>query len=86
MPNVLAPTWLMKKYDVEKLHKVFRIIRKPIDYGSSLTREFTTDGKLTGFKSHDFHNFMKVLISYYISIIGCVSLQHIFPYNFTHFL
>lgn len=86
MPYVPAPTWLMKKYEVEKLHKVVRTIRTPTDYGLYLRREFTIDDKLIGFKPHDFYNFMKVLISYYMSIGGCVSLQHIFPYKFTYFL
>lgn len=55
-----------EKYEVENLHQVVQTIRTPTNYGLYLRRAFTRHGKMTGFKSHDFHNFMKVLISYYI--------------------
>ena len=59
-------TWLMKKDEVKKLHKLIQNIKTPIDYGSSLRSASSVDGKIIGFKTHDYHNFMKVLISYYI--------------------
>jgi len=58
--------WLMKKDEVEKLHKLIQNIRILIYYGSSIRNAFNVDGKITRFKTHDYHNFMKVLISYYI--------------------
>jgi hypothetical protein len=33
----------------------------PNGYGSSLDKYFTVDGHITGFKTNDFHNFLKVL-------------------------
>ena len=59
-------TWLMKKDEVEKLHKLIQNIRRLTDYGSSLRNALNADGKITRFKTHYYHNFMKVLISYYI--------------------
>ena len=42
-------------------------IRTSIGYGSSLNKAFTVDGHVMGFKTHDYHNFMKVFesINYY---------------------
>jgi hypothetical protein len=53
--------WILKKRELDQLKNVIRSIRKPTGYGSSLDKSFTVDGHITGFKTHDFHNFMKVL-------------------------
>jgi hypothetical protein len=50
-----------KKKELDQLKNVIRSIRTPTGYGSSLDKYFTVDGHITGFKTHDFHNFMKVL-------------------------
>jgi len=52
--------WILKKKELDKLKNVIRTIRTPTGYGSSLNKAFTVDGHITGFKTHDFHNFMKV--------------------------
>jgi len=67
-------TWLMKKDEVEKLHKLIQNIITSIDYGLSLRSAFNANGKIIGFKTHDYHNFMKVLISYYIFHI-CIKMK-----------
>ena len=59
-------TWLMKKDKVVKLHKLIQNIKTPIDYGSSLRSAFSANGKIIGCKTHDYHNFKKILISYYV--------------------
>jgi len=46
--------------------KLIQNIKTPTDYGSYPRSAFSADGKITGFKTHDYHNFMKVLISYYV--------------------
>ena len=53
--------WILKKKELDKLKNVIHSIRTPGRYGSSLDKYFTTDGHITGFKTHGFHNFMKVL-------------------------
>jgi hypothetical protein len=53
--------WILKKKELDQLKNVIRSIRTPTGYGSSLVKYFTVDGHITGFKTHDFHNFMKVL-------------------------
>jgi hypothetical protein len=47
--------------EIDQLKNSIRSIRTPTFYGSSLVKSFTVDGHITGFKTHDFHNFMKVL-------------------------
>ena len=49
-----------KKY-LDQLKNVIHSIRTPTSYGSSLDKAFIVDGHITGFKTHTFHNFMKVL-------------------------
>ena len=56
----------MKKDEVEKLHKLIQNIKTPKTYGLYLRSAFSVDGKIIGFKTHDYHNFIKVLISYYV--------------------
>ena len=53
--------WILKKKELDQLKNVIHSIRTPTGYGSSLDKYFTVDGHITGFKTHDFHNFMKVL-------------------------
>jgi hypothetical protein len=53
--------WILKKKELDQIKNVIRPIRTPIGYESSLVKYFTVDGHITGFKTHDFHNFMKVL-------------------------
>jgi hypothetical protein len=53
--------WILKKRELDQLKNVIRSIRTPTSYGSSLDKAFTVDGHITGFKTHDFHNFLKVL-------------------------
>ena len=50
-----------KKKELDQLKNVICSIRTPTGYGSSLDKAFTIDEHITGFKTHDFHNFMKVL-------------------------
>ena len=50
-----------EKKELDQLKNVIHSIRTPTGYGSSLDKSFTVDGHITGFKTHDFHNFMKVL-------------------------
>ena len=50
----------MKNKELDKLKNVICTIRTPAGYGKSLNKAFTVDGHITGFKTHDFHNFMKV--------------------------
>jgi len=52
---------ILKTKELKKLKNVILTIRKLTGYGSSLNKYFTIDGHITGFKTHDFHNFMKVL-------------------------
>lgn len=54
-------TWILKKKELNKLKNGICSISTPIGYGSSLNKSFTVDGYIIGFKTHDFHNFMKVL-------------------------
>ena len=53
--------WILKKKELDQLKNFIRSIRTPTSYGSSLDKDFTVDGHITRFKTHDFHNFMKVL-------------------------
>ena len=53
--------WILKKKELDQLKNVIRSIRTHTGYGSSLDKCFIVDGHITGFKTHDFHNFMKVL-------------------------
>jgi hypothetical protein len=57
---VEAP-WILKRKELDQLENVIRSIRTPTNYGPSLVKDFTVDGHITGFKTHYFHNFMKVL-------------------------
>ena len=50
-----------KKKELDQLKNVIRSIRTPIGYRSSLDKAFIIDGHITGFQTHGFHNFMKVL-------------------------
>ena len=50
-----------------------RSIRTPTGYGSSLDKSFTVDGHIPGFKTHDFHNFLKVLY-HHLSFTGNIDL------------
>ena len=54
-------TCILKNKELYKLKNVARSIKTPTGYGSSLYKSFTIDGHITKFKTHDFHNFMKVL-------------------------
>lgn len=60
--------WILKRKELDQLKNVIRSIRTPTGYGSSLNKAFTVEGHITGFKTHDYHNFMKVLTS-----INCYS-------------
>lgn len=53
-----------EKKILNQLKKVICSMRKPTGYGSSLEKSFTVDGNMSGFKTHDFHYFMKVLSSF----------------------
>jgi hypothetical protein len=53
--------WILKNKEIDLLKNVIRSIRTPIAYVLSLVKSFVVDGHITGFKTHDFHNFMKVL-------------------------
>ena len=53
--------WILKNKDLDKLKNIICSIRTPIGYGSSLDKAFTVNKHIIGFKTHDFHNFMKVL-------------------------
>ena len=53
--------WILKKKELDQLKNITHSIRTPTGYGSSLNTSFIVDGHITGFKTHDFHNFMKVL-------------------------
>lgn len=80
-------TWLMKKYEVGKLHKLVQNIKIITDYGSSLRSEFSVDGKIIGFKAHDYHNFMKSNIIFFtfcieINIFTIFMLVHFATYFF----
>ena len=59
--------WILKKKELDQLKSVIRSIRTPTGYGLSLNKAFTVDGHVIGFKTHDYHNFMKVFesINYY---------------------
>ena len=50
-----------EKKRLDTLKNVIHSIRTPTGYGSSLDKDFTVDGNITRFKTHDFHNFLKVL-------------------------
>ena len=50
-----------EKKELDQLKNVIHSIRKPIGYGSLLDKSFIVDGHIIRFKTHDFHNFMKVL-------------------------
>ena len=52
--------WILKKKEPNKFKNVIHTTRTPTSYGSSLNKAFTIDGHITGFKTHDFHNFMEV--------------------------
>ena len=56
--------WILKKKWLNQQKKVICSLRTPICYGSSLNKDFTVDEHITGFKTRDFHNFMKVLSSF----------------------
>ena len=45
----------------KKLKNVICLMRTPFGYGSSLDKSFIVDRHITGFQTHDFHNFMKLL-------------------------
>lgn len=55
--------WILKRKELDELKNVFRSIRTPTRYGSSLNKYFTVEGHIKRFKRHDYHNFMKVLTS-----------------------
>ena len=56
--------WILEKKELDQLKNVIHSIRTPTSYGSSLDKAFIVDGHTTRFKTHDFHNFMKVLSSF----------------------
>ena len=78
-------TWLMKKDEVKKLHKLIQDIITPTNYGPSLRSAFNVNGKIIGFKTHNYHNFMKVLISYYIFHIFYRNKNICYIYTHTFF-
>jgi len=53
--------WILKNKELDQLKNVMHLIRTPTGYESPLDKTFTVDGHIIGFKTHDFHNFMKVL-------------------------
>lgn len=55
--------WILKGKELDQLKIVIHSIRTPIGYGSSLTKAIIVEGHITGFKTHDYHNFMKVITS-----------------------
>ena len=53
--------WILKTKELDQLKNFIHSIRAPNGYGSSLDKSFIVDGHIIGFKTHDFHNFMKVV-------------------------
>ena len=53
--------WILKKKELNQLKKFIHSIRKCTSHKSLLEKDFTVDGHIIEFKTHDFHNFMKVL-------------------------
>jgi hypothetical protein len=53
--------WIFKKKELDQLKNVIHSKRTPTGYVSSLDKSFAVDGHITEFKTHDFHNFLKVL-------------------------
>ena len=54
--------WIFKKYDIYLAKEVIMGVRVPSSYGSSLRRCFTVDYHLSGLKSHDHLNLLRVCI------------------------
>lgn len=54
--------WIFKKDDISLAKEVIMDVRVPTSYGSSLQRCFTVDDHLSGLKSHDHLNLLRVCI------------------------
>lgn len=53
--------WVLTKQEINTVNERMRSIRTPTGYGASLQNMFTMDDTaLSGLKTHDWHNFMKV--------------------------
>jgi hypothetical protein len=63
----VAP-WILSKDNLELVNNVILTIRKPIGYSSSLRKLFTIDGQLTGMKTRDHHDLLKVHITNVVMI------------------
>ena len=54
--------WILKKYDLSLEKEVIMGARVPSSYGSSLQRCFIVEDHLSGLKSHDHLNLLRVCI------------------------
>ena len=54
--------WILKKYDISLAKEVIMSVRVSYLYGSSLQRCFTMEEHLSGLKSHDHLNLLRVRI------------------------
>ena len=54
--------WILKKYDLSLAKEDIMGVRVPSSYGSSLWHCFTMDDHLSGLKSHDHLNLLRVRI------------------------
>ena len=54
--------WIFKKDDISLAKEVIMGLRVPSTYGSSLRYYFTVDDHLSGLKSHDHLNLLRVRI------------------------
>ena len=68
--------WILKMKELDQLKNVIHSIRTLTGYESSLNKAFTVGGHITGFRTHDYHNFIKVLSS-----INCYS-YHLLTENY----
>jgi hypothetical protein len=62
--------WILKKKELDQLKNVIHSIRTPTGYGSSLVKAFIV-GHITGFKTHNSHNF--IYHHLYALIFYCVT-------------
>jgi hypothetical protein len=52
--------WILKRDDLSREKDVILGVKAPSLYGSTLRRCFTVDGNLSGLKSHDHMNLLRV--------------------------
>ena len=64
--------WVLTTTEIATIHRRIRSIQTPTGYGASLQNMFTMDDKnLSNLKTHDWHNFVKVTLTYFFVNPSC---------------